>query len=426
MKLFAVTGNPIAFSNSPNIFNAFFKINKDEAKYFRLSAETAKEAITVFNELGLEGMNVTAPFKTDIIQYLDELDDDAKTIGSVNTIVKKNNKLKGYNTDYYGILNSLPSVKDKNILLLGAGGAAKAVAFSLKQNGANITIVNRTAEKAKVLAVKFNISYININEIESVIQTTDIIINTVPSGVKLVKDEWLGSNHIIFDAIYNNSVYSKIANEKAIKFIDGKQWLFNQAVPAYKLFFNKEINVNVSQINFEKKSKDKIILIGFMGSGKSTIAEKLSEKLNIKHFSTDVVISVREGLSINEIFEKHGEQYFRNAEEQILNMLCSMAGEGIISTGGGVVLSKKNRKIIDDSYTSIWLYANTESIMSRTKPDNRPLLKDNFTKEHVAGLMNKRKNFYALSADLLINTSNKTIEEVVEKLFNSELIKNPS
>ena len=421
MKNFAVTGNPIAFSKSPNIFKTFFKINNDDAEYFRLSAQTAKEAITVFKELELSGMSVTAPFKTDIIEYVDELDDIANNIGSVNTIVKKNDKLIGYNTDYYGILNSLPNTQNKNILLLGAGGAAKAVTYTLKQEGANITIVNRTESKAKELAKKFDVKYININKIESVINNSDIIINTIPNGVKLIKDELISSKHIIFDAIYNNSVYKKVAEKKSIEFIDGTKWLLNQAIQAYKLFIGKNIVVNYSDINFDSKPKEKIILVGFMGSGKSTIAEKLTEKLNIKHFSTDTVISVREGLSINEIFEKHGEQYFRDAEEQILNMLCSMAGKGIISTGGGVVLSEKNRKIIDENYMSIWLYANTDTIMSRAKPDNRPLLKNNFTKEHISKLMNERKNYYIQSADILINTSNRTIDDVIDILISSVL-----
>ncbi len=422
MNIFAVTGNPIAFSKSPNIFNTFFNINNDDATYFRLNADSAKEAITVFNELELSGMSVTAPFKTDIMQYIDEVDDIAKQIGSVNTIIRKNNKLIGYNTDYNGIIDSLPNVENKNILLLGAGGAAKAVAYSLKQNGANITIVNRTENKATDLAGKFNLSPINISNIKSIIKNIDIIINTIPNSIKLIKDEWLNSNHIIFDAIYNNSVYKEIAKKKSIQFIDGKTWLLNQAIPAYKLFIGKDINISISDINFEQKSKEKIILVGFMGSGKSTIAEKLSEKLNMKHFSTDTVISVREGMSINDIFEKHGEQYFRDAEEQILNMLCSMAGKGIVSTGGGVVLSEKSRKIIDKNYQSIWLYANTDAIMKRTEPENRPLLKNNFTKERVTELMNGRKDFYSQSCDLLVNTSYKTIDEVINLLIKSELL----
>lgn len=421
MKLFAVTGNPIAFSNSPNIFNKFFEINNNNARYFRLAADSAQEAITLYKELELSGMSVTAPFKTDIMQYLDEIDELAKNIGSVNTIITKNNKLIGYNTDYYGIINSLPSTKNKNALVLGAGGAAKAVVYSLDKNGANITVANRTVANAEKLANKFNADYIDTSDIKNIINTIDIIVNTVPNKIKFVEDNLLQSKHIILDAIYNNSVYKAIAQQKSIKFIDGKQWLLNQAIPAYKLFLNQDINIDISDIKFTDKVTDKIIFIGFMGSGKSTIAEKIAEKLNIKHFSTDTVISIKEGLSINDIFEKHGEKYFRTAEEQILNMLCSMAGKGLVSTGGGAVMSKKNRKIISENYTAVWLYANANSIMSRTEPENRPLLKNNFTLERVNELMSERKEFYASSANILINTNNKTISEVIDKLINFEI-----
>lgn len=419
MKLFAVTGNPISFSYSPNIFNTFFEKNKNDARYIRISSSSAKEAITIFKELNLSGMSVTAPFKTEIINYLDQIDELAKNIGSVNTIIKKDNKLIGYNTDYYGIINSLPEVKNKNILILGAGGAAKAVVYSLKKNAANITISNRTTENAKKLSDKFKVSHIKPENISTIIENIDIIINTIPNKIKLIDDNLLSSKHIIFDAIYNNSVYEEVASTKSIKFINGKIWLLNQAIPAYKLFLNETITINEKEINFTPKQKDKIILVGFMGSGKSTIAEKLSEKLNIKYFSTDVIISVKEGKSINEIFESKGEKYFREMEEQILSMLSTFNGNGIVSTGGGVVLSETNRKIIFENYTAIWLYANTKSIMSRTEPENRPLLKNNFTKERVKELMSERINHYYETADLLINTNNKSIDEVIKDLLNN-------
>ena len=416
MKLFAVTGNPIFFSNSPNIFNTFFKINNDDAKYLKLAANTAEEAIKLFNDLNLSGMSVTAPFKTDIMPYLDEIDDLANNIGSVNTIIRENNKLIGFNTDYYGVLNSLSNVSNKKVLVLGAGGAAKAVIYSLSKNGAKVIVTNRTLNKAKKLSKKFKISHISINNIESKINNIDIIINTIPNGIKLINDDWLNKNHIIFDAIYNNSVYKAVAKEKHIEFINGRQWLLNQAIIAYKLFFKKDIKINANSINFETKQKDKIIFIGFMGSGKSSIAEKTAKKYNIKHFSTDDIISNKENLSINEIFKKYGEKYFRDTEKEILSMLSSMAGKGIISTGGGAVLNKENRAIILNNYISIWLYADIETIMKRTKPDNRPLLKNNFTKEYVTKLMNERINYYAMSADIVVNTSNKNIFEVINIL----------
>ena len=138
MKLFAVTGNPILFSKSPNLFNPFFEKNNIDAKYLRLSANTAEEVICLFKELGIDGMSITAPFKTEILPLLDEIDEISKQIGAVNTVIKKDDKLFGFNTDYYGITNTLNSVENKKVVVLGAGGAAKAVIYSLKKNGAAI------------------------------------------------------------------------------------------------------------------------------------------------------------------------------------------------------------------------------------------------------------------------------------------------
>ena len=421
MKLFAVVGNPIYFSRSPEIFSAFFQHENIDAKYFRLSADTAEEAINLFNELGLSGMSVTAPFKTDIIPFLDDIDDLAKAIGSINTVVRKDNKLIGYNTDYYGIVNTLPEVKNKNILVLGAGGASKAVVYSLKKQGANIKIINRTAENAEQLANNFDVDFAKIENLKHELESADIIVNTLPSGIKIIEDNWIQKNHIFFDAIYHNSSYRDIAKEKDITFYSGKTWLVNQAKEAFKLFFGKEIDIDDTCFSEEVKPREKLIFIGFMGSGKSTIGKQVADKMGVKFFSTDHIIETKEGQSINSIFEQHSEEYFRKTENEILNMLSSMAGSSIISTGGGVVLSEANRKLISENYKAVWLYANVDSIMHRTAPENRPLLKDNFTKERVQELMDMRFNFYAESADFVINTSDKTISEIIDKLVKIEL-----
>ncbi|MBK8809095.1 MAG: hypothetical protein IPO21_21710 [Bacteroidales bacterium] len=155
-KLFAVTGNPILHSKSPCMFNNAFESMNLEARYIRIAADSATEAIYLFNKTELSGMNVTAPFKEDIMPFLDIIDDDAQKIGSVNTVVKKDGKLIGYNTDHYGVANSIIeadiSLKDINAVVIGAGGAGKAAAFGLVKNGAKVTIVNRTLAKAKAAA----------------------------------------------------------------------------------------------------------------------------------------------------------------------------------------------------------------------------------------------------------------------------------
>ena len=421
MKLFAVTGKPIYFSRSPEIFKTFFEAKNIDAKYFRLAADSAKEAVALFNELGLSGMNVTAPFKSEIIPFLDEINDLAKQIGAVNTVVLQDDKLVGYNTDYHGIINTLSNIDGKKVLILGAGGAAKALAFTLKKNNAEITIINRTNEKAKQLAEEFNVKFSDIQNIENEVQNAEIVVNTLPSGIKIIKDEWLNKNQIFFDAIYHNSAYQDIAKEKEMQFFSGKSWLVNQAIESYKLFFNDEIEIDETCFADEVKPMEKLIFIGFMGSGKSTIGKEVANKLSCKYFSTDDILVMKEGKSINDIFAEHGEEYFRQTEKEILSMLSSMSGKGIISTGGGVVLAEENRKILTENFYAIWLYANTEAIMVRTEPENRPLLKNNFTKERVDELMKERFLFYAQSADLIVDTSNKTIDEIIDKLVNYEL-----
>ncbi len=418
MKLFAVTGNPILFSRSPNIFNPIFRNKNIDAKYLRLAAQSAKEAIDLFKELGLSGMNVTAPFKIDIIDYLDQVDDIANEIGSVNTIKIEAGQLVGYNTDYQGIVNSIKKIKDQKVLLIGAGGAGQAVAYSITKQGGKLTIYNRTTEKARLLAQKYNAETCSLNHLQKATEEADIIINTLSSRKKVLEDNWLKSHQTIFDANYQNSVYKDTAKQLNINYISGETWLKNQAITAFKLFFEKE-NITYSDITIAKKiSKEKLIFTGFMGSGKSIIGEKISKKLDCNFFSTDSIIENKEGLSINEMFEKHGEAYFRKTEQDVLKMLSSMNGKAIISSGGGMILNKKNRALIKGNYLSIWLYANPKTIMQRAKPENRPLLKNNFDLEYIQDLISKRKKLYAQSSNILINTNNRNPQEIIEILEN--------
>ena len=417
MKLYAVTGNPILFSRSPEIFNSIFQQKNIDAKYTRLAAKSACETIELFKEFNMSGMNVTAPFKTDIIKYLDKIDQIASEIGSVNTVVNEKGLLIGYNTDYYGIINTLKAIKNKKILLLGAGGAAKAVIYSIMKNGGSVIVHNRTIEKAKQLSETFGIDYCKKNKLQTITAKSDIIINTVPAGVKLLKNHWLKPNHIIFDAIYNNSVYENIAKELKIEFYSGEDWLINQALPAFDLFF-KNNNFDFTGINFKTpKPKKKIILTGLMGCEKTHIGNAVSKKLNFDFYDIDTIIENRENSGINDIVRRQGETFLRKSEKKILTELSKTKNKAIISSGSGIVLNKERIKSIVSNYISVWLYANPETIMQKIEPENHPLLKKYFSIEFIEKLMNKRKDFYTETTDLIINTNNKNKEEVVELLL---------
>jgi shikimate dehydrogenase len=215
-KLFAVAGRPILHSLSPHIWNySFDKLNID-ARYFRLTGSSAKQIITMIKEIGLPGCNITSPFKEEIIQYLDEIDPDAKKISAVNCVKNENGKLVGYNTDIEGFYLALKAnafdPKSKKCMVLGAGGAAKAVIFSLLKHGAkDVLILNRTFDKAEKLAIQLGVRTLDINEKEvfkktlaDEIKNTDLIVSCLPSlEAEIIDKDLLHSDITVFDANYS-------------------------------------------------------------------------------------------------------------------------------------------------------------------------------------------------------------------------------
>lgn len=246
MKL-AVVGNPIAHSKSPLIFRFLFQHLKLTATYDKQLLQTAAEITDLFRE-GYTGLNVTAPFKQEVMPLLDKLSDAAKAIGSVNTIVKENNVLVGCNTDYLGVVNALKSngiaLAGKKCMVLGAGGAARAAIYGLKQAGAFLKVYNRTEAKANRLSKEFEINTVSVNMLKEELAQTDILIDTLPSGQTLLENIDLPQQLIILDASYPQSVYrGRIKNENLI---GGEQWLLHQALPAFKHFTGKEIELTKS------------------------------------------------------------------------------------------------------------------------------------------------------------------------------------
>jgi shikimate dehydrogenase len=193
--LYGVFGNPISHSKSPLMLNCAFKANGINAAYaaFKIEQGTLKEAIQGVRAMNFRGVNVTIPFKVEVMSYLDEIDEGARVIGAVNTIVNDNGKLIGYNTDGIGYVRSLNeetgiSLKGKRVLLLGAGGAGRGIAYALAKAGAALVWVsNRTESKADEL-----VSYISLlteaksiapEAIAGIIDKVDLVVNNTSLGM---------------------------------------------------------------------------------------------------------------------------------------------------------------------------------------------------------------------------------------------------
>jgi len=266
-KVCAVIGDPIEHSLSPQIHNAAFQHLKLNYVYvaFRVAEKDIKNALQGIQALKIHGLNVTMPLKTKIIPYLDKLDSCAERIGAVNTVLNEKGKLIGYNTDGLGALAALKAnnqdLVNKKILILGAGGASRAISYTLAKDARKIVILNRTIEKARSLAKELNkifgkkVRYGEINEkrLEKELKDTDILINATLLGMHPYKNETpvsrklLQSDLTVFDLVYNPPETRLLREAKAIgaKTINGLAMLVHQGALSFEIWTGKKAPIDV-------------------------------------------------------------------------------------------------------------------------------------------------------------------------------------
>ncbi|MDR0940785.1 MAG: NAD(P)-binding domain-containing protein, partial [Bacteroidales bacterium] len=372
-QIFAVTGKPVLHSKSPDLFNAQFQAAHKNAVYVRIMARDAKQAIFLYKSLGVSGMNVTSPYKEKMLKLVDKVDESARAIGGINTIVTRNGELHGYNTDYYGVVQSFADagidVNNKKCVVIGAGGAAKAAIFGMQQAGAQVTVVNRTEAKARRIAKKLSCAYSPVENLPQLLGETQIIISALPQHISMVDKAWLKEEHIVFDANYKGSVLTPLAQEKNCTMVSANDWLLNQAVMAYKIFLDEQPDKEVMRSGFNAKPLSELThtvsTIGLMGAGKTSHGKVLAEKLGYVFKDIDDAIVEKQQRPITEIFAAQGEGFFRQLEYEELSESFNAMEPHIISCGGGIVLNEKNREMLHANSIVLWLYASPEAIMQR-------------------------------------------------------------
>ncbi|MGB9714204.1 MAG: shikimate dehydrogenase [Candidatus Bathyarchaeales archaeon] len=266
-QLCALIGDPVEHSLSPYIHNAAFKHLKLDFVYvaFKVSKENVKEALEGARALGIKGLNVTMPLKTAVIQHLDKLDSDAEKIGAVNTVLNDDGTLIGYNTDGLGALEALKAngqnPAGKNILVLGAGGAARAIAFALCKDAKNMTVLNRTLEKARILAEELSrifdkkVKFGGLNEetLRNEMEEADILANATAVGMAPKTNETpvnmklLHPNLTVFDLVYNPPETRLLKEAKAVgaKTIDGICMLVHQGALSFQIWIGRKAPIDV-------------------------------------------------------------------------------------------------------------------------------------------------------------------------------------
>ena len=398
-------GKQLGHSYSPQIHSFL-------GNYRYVLFEKQPDELETFLKKGdYDGLNVTIPYKQEVIQYLDILSDRAAELGAVNTIIRQaDGKLIGHNTDYFGFLSMLKrtglDVCGKKVLVLGNGGASATVVAVLKKENAKVVVISRSGKD----------NYQNLN------QHTDasVIVNTTPVGMypnvgtSLLDLDQFQQLEGVLDIIYNPAKTQLLldAEEKGLITENGLWMLIAQAKESTEWFTGNKISDDrISEIHHQlRKQMENIVLIGMPGCGKSTIGKELAKHLDMSFVDADTEIEKIAKKTIPQIFEESGECGFRKLESQVLADLGKKSGL-IIATGGGCVTQKENYRSLHQNGRIFWIMRDIQLLPT----DGRPLSQANSLGE----MLRVRKPLYELFADVQID-NNGTLNDTVSEFLNWE------
>ena len=369
---------------------------------------TEEEIAPFFAKKSFAAINVTIPYKQTVIPYLDSVSPVAQKIGAVNTIVNKDGKLYGYNTDYHGMKALIEKVgielTGKKVLILGTGGTSKTARVLAADLGA-----------ARILIVSRRNTEGCITYEEAVRDHTDtqVIINTTPSGMypncedKPIDIGYFSHLEGVIDAVYNPLRTNLVldAQERGIKAEGGLYMLVMQAVVAVEYFLGTSIQKEIADQVFASiyASKENIVLTGMPGSGKSTVG-RLLDLDGFTFVDTDAEIEKRCGCAIKDLIREKGEAYFRNLESAVIQDVSS-SGCRILSTGGGAILREENVRSLRRNGKLFFLNAELSRLQAT---DDRPL---SDTKDKLKQLYAQRLPIYQETADVTVPDMATPMEE---------------
>ena len=429
MKLFAVFGNPVLHSRSPQLWNAAFQALGLDAHYFRINPLEAEQAAKILRALPLAGCNVTTPFKHDLLAALDEADESVTRLEAVNTIKNDGGRLIGWNTDHFGAVASLREggvdPRGKKIVMLGAGGAARAAIYGVMNAGAReVVILNRTYENAVKTAEQLGCraAYASRSQVE--LRDADILIACIPANKRVIKPEWLHERLAVFDANYAaDSLLLQDAAAVGCRVISGLNWLVHQAVPAFAHLLGaspeREMRDALRQSIITPASKLdalSVSLIGFMGTGKTTVGKALAELTGKAFVDADTLIEQKAGQSIPDIFRQRGEARFRELEREVFAELDFSPGK-IVSCGGGAILNEENRRRLKANSTVVWLWTDVATLIKRVEKGTRPLFDVDDVEAKANELLARRIPFYAQTADLMVMNDTLSAPTLARKIY---------
>ncbi len=393
----AVIGNPILFSLSPQVYKNLFKISGLNGHYTRLSSDNIHDAFKLSKRLKLDFMNITSPFKSQYFELPDIThSEEVNKLKSANSIIFDDIN-KAFNTDVYALLHIIDTFNLSNnakALVLGGGDTGTMCCKTLSSRFNRIDLLSR---RDFLFESSLNKHLKNKNVILK--NRYDLIINT-HKNCHFDFDNDFFRHSVVIDAIYNKPW---LLNFESKTYISGLKWLELQALKTFTNLTGLELN-EMNRIDLERNNLNLIFLIGFMGAGKTTIGRDLAIDIGYGFVDTDELIHLKTGMTIKQIFEQLGEQFFRDIEFKTLNE-CMHLSNYVVATGGGIIDHIENLDVLKHG-TVIWLYESFNVLMGRIKDIDRPLL------NNAEQLFHERFNKYFSASDLIIYNQdyNKTLK----------------
>lgn len=444
-NVIGLIGNPVEHTLSPVIHNGIGGHMGISSVYvpFRVDGDGLAAAVAGAYELNIKGLNVTVPHKNDVMESLVELDEAAEQIGAVNTLVRMDEKhgYKGYNTDMLGLQRQIHedgiSLKGETVVILGAGGAAKAVVYMCLLEGTKrIYLLNRTVEKAQQIADSMNRDLVipmQLSDYTQIIDNEDHLIVFQATSIGLFPniDQAVIEDTAFYkkvkagvDLIYNpaETQFMRLVSENGGRAYNALKMLLYQGVIAYELWHDIIVPSDViediyTDLKRQVYPKDNVVLIGFMGSGKTTFGKALAEHMKMDFLDTDAYIEERAGKTIPQIFAEDGEEAFRSLETEVLQHLRDSVNRTVFATGGGMPLRQENARLLKEIGKVCYLSAAPQVIFERVKGDtNRPLLQGEDPYGTICHLMKERRLRYEQAADVVVDANSDNIEEMVGRL----------
>lgn len=366
-----------------------------------------------------KAINVTIPYKQDVIPYLDWISDTARDIGAVNTIINRDGKLYGYNTDFGGMTALIErqgiEIGGKTVLVLGSGGTSKtAVAVAKAKNAKSVIRVSRTAKE----------DCITYEDMYKRFSGAEVIINTTPCGMypniigEPIDIDAFKNCEAVVDAIYNPLCSNLVVNAKkrGINAVGGLYMLVAQAARAAELFVDTAVSVQkIDDVyNAIVKQKQNIVLVGMPSSGKTTIGKRLARELGMQLFDVDKEIVKLTGKTIPDIFKESGETGFRDVESQVIAKI-SAKQNCVIATGGGAILREQNITALRGNGI---IYFIDRPLQLLITTDDRPLSSN---RDDLIKRYNERYDIYCSVADKII--TNKTTAKVAADAIKEDFLK---